>query len=30
MVILTKPERGSQGPYWAVEPYDDDDENDNL
>jgi hypothetical protein len=24
-VIVTKPQRGGQGPNWAVEPYDDDD-----
>jgi hypothetical protein len=23
-VIVTKPQRGGQGPNWAVEPYDDD------
>jgi hypothetical protein len=27
-VIVTKPQRGGQGPIWAVEPYDDDDDDD--
>jgi hypothetical protein len=25
-VIVTNPMRGGQGPTWAVQPYDDDDE----
>jgi hypothetical protein len=27
-VIVTKPQRGGQGPNWAVEPYYDDDDDD--
>jgi hypothetical protein len=27
-VIVTKPQRGGQGPTWAVEPYGDDDDDD--
>jgi hypothetical protein len=27
-VIVTKPQWGGQGPNWAVEPYDDDDDGD--
>jgi hypothetical protein len=26
MLLLRNPDRGGQGPNWAVEPYDDDDD----
>jgi hypothetical protein len=29
-VIVTKPQRGGQGPTWAVEPYYDDDDDPNI
>jgi hypothetical protein len=25
-IIVTKPQREGQGPFWAVDPYDDDDD----
>jgi hypothetical protein len=28
--LLRNPIRGGQGPYWAVQPYDDDDDDDDF